>query len=692
MPTVVAAKATQSPTPGRDATGAPSEPAGEAGTDPARWAGPAGADLIAALLLWPELDERCFRLVARCLGQANLIPGEAAEEPGQPDWESFRSALLRDGWIEAGATPGVYRVTASHRPTLEEAITRLGGPAAIEAALVAGQSSTADARLLEELALSAEATRAWQVLELFWITLSEAGIPLTPATLRVVRDVPMEARKAHPILTWASGAAASMLAQTPYEHDNALMDRLLFDSALLHGDWSLHEDTDTAVLAGTFRLIGQRRMPGTGTTRGLDASWATKQEVDAFIERRTAEGRGPSRIPHSVFRAFSARVAVLRAQFPEAIQEAHLAQLLSEWQPVTALARGVEALARAIAFDVPVPSDAHGPSGPPTELGMLGLSGIGAAFGTLADGFNALSRLDREGVNLALSRLPLHGAEVAGVWAVRTALVALRDAVWGNPSEGLNRLLAEFANRSPMMNEQDEPLGRSVLGRARILLLTKSGALAAAQQAVEEMPRAARPVPAARTALWAGHAADAVRLAEDGLLRTGLLQADRARLIVVSAVASLSQGTATPAVQEKAVRAMDDLVAGHIWWPIAALPAAGRDTLLQLYREHHGVDDLTLQRLLDRLAELNDAESANSAVRLTQRELQLLPLLATDDAIPAIARDLHVSVHTVRTQVATLREKFDVGTRSELVRQAALLGVIPAQRPEAGSSGGALAW
>ena len=345
--------------------------------------------------------------------------------------------------------------------------------------------------------------------------------------------------------------------------DTALMDRLLFDSTLIHGDWSLHHETDTAVLAGTIRLVGQRRMPAAGATRGLDAAWATKQEVDAFIEQRTSEGRSPSQLAHSLFRAFSARLAVLRADASIALQEAHLAQLLSVWEPVTALARGVEALARAMAFDGPAASpDDESLDDQPSEIATLGLTGMGAAFQILATGFAALVRLDRAELDLALSRVSNAAAEVAGLWSVRMALMALRDAVWGSPAEALTHLLAEFANRPPMTNEQNEPLGRSVLGRARVLLLTQTGALAAVQPVLSDMPPAVRAVAVARTALWAGHLGEAVRSAEAGLLQTDLRPADRSRLAIIGAAAALLQGPVTPATKDRAVLAVDELVTG----------------------------------------------------------------------------------------------------------------------------------
>ena len=49
---------------------------------------------------------------------------------------------------------------------------------------------------------------------------------------------------------------------------------------------------------------------------------------------------------------------------------------------------------------------------------------------------------------------------------------------------------------------------------------------------------------------------------------------------------------------------------------------------------------------------------------------------ATEMSVTEIAKQLHVSVHTVRKQVATLREKFQAPTRAELVRKAGVYGSI----------------
>jgi DNA-binding CsgD family transcriptional regulator len=52
-------------------------------------------------------------------------------------------------------------------------------------------------------------------------------------------------------------------------------------------------------------------------------------------------------------------------------------------------------------------------------------------------------------------------------------------------------------------------------------------------------------------------------------------------------------------------------------------------------------------------------------------------MLATEVTVPEIARQLQVSVNTVRKQVVTLREKFGSDSRAELIRKARAYGAIP---------------
>ena len=60
---------------------------------------------------------------------------------------------------------------------------------------------------------------------------------------------------------------------------------------------------------------------------------------------------------------------------------------------------------------------------------------------------------------------------------------------------------------------------------------------------------------------------------------------------------------------------------------------------------------------------------------LSARELDVLRLLRTDLSGPAIARELHVSLNTLRTHTKNIFTKLDATSRREAVRRAAELGL-----------------
>jgi LuxR family maltose regulon positive regulatory protein len=61
---------------------------------------------------------------------------------------------------------------------------------------------------------------------------------------------------------------------------------------------------------------------------------------------------------------------------------------------------------------------------------------------------------------------------------------------------------------------------------------------------------------------------------------------------------------------------------------------------------------------------------------LSERELDVLRLLESDLGGPDIARELSVSVNTVRTHTRHIYAKLGVSTRREAVREAARLGLL----------------
>lgn len=623
---------------------------------------------VAALGLWPHVDESTYRLVARCFGGGR-----------GPEWSFLAPLLLHAGLVEPGTAPGTFTFRSEWLLALERALVTLGGADAARAALVGAWLDTPDRQLFGEVAGWASKLARWDAVDAIWMALCEQTGDLPPEALAVYRDLPLAARKARPMLSWAAADAESLLGESPHLGKQAMLQLLLRDSAHLHADWAVREDTDAAVGAGTIRMIGERRLPGTLAGQSLEAAWRTKQEIDAFIDARSRAGTAPSRTPQAVFRALSALLALFRNDPLRALSEARWAALLSDWEPVSTLASAVASLAQTITSD-------DGPDhrastllkGIDDDLGVRGLKGMAQVLAILADGNDALRRLDRDEVDRALSAVSPEAAAIAGVWSLRASLAASRAALWGDAGEGLKRLSADIAQQSVLGREQEEPWGSTNLTRARVLLLIKAGAFGAATRAAETLTGSLKLLPAARIHLWCGDFKRAIRLADVGPYAAGLEQVDEYRLLILKTAAALLGGTCASKLRAAGVAELSLALGNEAFLPIAKLPKPARDALVDLYRSDGKPDDPRLQRLVDRLAQLNDAgEGAARPVRLTEREAILLPMLATDDPVPEIARKLQVSVNTVRKQVVTLREKFQADTRSELIRRAIAYGALP---------------
>lgn len=254
----------------------------------------------AALLVWPAIDEHSHRLTARCFDS----------DEGK-DWRSFSGRLVMVGLAEEIEADS-YRFAEDWQPAVARGLDLLGGADAVRARLFEAWLEEPDRHVVGQVAAWARESSRWDVLERVWLFLGEQAGGLSTQTLEVLRDLPIEARQERPILTWASGAADSLLAASPGQAHEAVLQRLLLDSAMLHADWSVRHDTDNAVSAGTFRMIGERRLPSTHVGQSLEAAWRTKQEIDALIDSRSRSGRGPGRTPQAIFRAFSSRLALFR--------------------------------------------------------------------------------------------------------------------------------------------------------------------------------------------------------------------------------------------------------------------------------------------------------------------------------------------------------------------------------------------
>lgn len=70
------------------------------------------------------------------------------------------------------------------------------------------------------------------------------------------------------------------------------------------------------------------------------------------------------------------------------------------------------------------------------------------------------------------------------------------------------------------------------------------------------------------------------------------------------------------------------------------------------------------------------AASSPGGDELSDRELEVLRLLASDLTGPQIARQLFVSVNTLRTHTRHIFTKLDVNTRRAAIRRATDLGLL----------------
>jgi DNA-binding NarL/FixJ family response regulator len=104
------------------------------------------------------------------------------------------------------------------------------------------------------------------------------------------------------------------------------------------------------------------------------------------------------------------------------------------------------------------------------------------------------------------------------------------------------------------------------------------------------------------------------------------------------------------------------------------LKDASREDLLGAIRTVHGGGSLLQPVVATRLLERLEAGAASD---LTERELDVLRLLATGARSKEIAAQLHVEVRTVRFHTENIFRKLDATTRTQAVRIAAERGLLP---------------
>lgn len=97
-------------------------------------------------------------------------------------------------------------------------------------------------------------------------------------------------------------------------------------------------------------------------------------------------------------------------------------------------------------------------------------------------------------------------------------------------------------------------------------------------------------------------------------------------------------------------------------------------TLLQAIRTvlsgRRHVSEEILQRLIDQAIDGTDSETGDPVERLTDRELEIFRLIGQGETPTAIAKQLHISPHTIDSHRENMRHKLGIKNGRELMQRA----------------------
>jgi DNA-binding CsgD family transcriptional regulator len=288
--------------------------------------------------------------------------------------------------------------------------------------------------------------------------------------------------------------------------------------------------------------------------------------------------------------------------------------------------------------------------------------------GTIAEGWDALDRYDE--VRLADSLdITGDGTKQLEVWPFVAALVFARGLHLGDPAESLAHLGTLRLSHAPELINQGTAAG--VLRRAEIDLLIATGQATRALRMIKETGSSVPSLmlPAARLRLLNGEYEAVRAIASRTSWHETASRRDTRQLLLLKAIARLRMGDkdgARGSVELLGrVRAPDEVLS------LASLSPADRDDLCRL------ADIPLTDAAAERLALARPVFPARvHLVELSTREQAVLTELDAGGTIAQVARTLHVSVNTVRTQVKSAYRKLGASSREDALMRAYELGVL----------------
>lgn len=603
-----------------------------------------------------------WRQIVQALDEARLLgPADESGMPGRPLDDDARAGLLND--LAAAGTP-----LDELRRELAQAVARLD--LAID---------WPDDFLNVQLAIWARQGQHWEELERLMLATRSGLLAASPAGKRVFTGIPAEVRRARPSLSDAVVLAAGRPADGEGWDWGAVV-RTLINEGRLHADWARQVDVDRMVCAASLWMyalsndvLTQRSCPE------VDA-WQIRTEVLRELRSGTHTGALSTRT-EALFHGRAALVALARGQFEDAAREADLATMLGELGASATFLGAVSlALASRILGDRAGMRRGQDLLLHETASGAL-WTHLVHPLADLVPALTSFARLDAGSGTGWRERLTRSwdGSHWLALRPLMLITVTQLDLLWRQPVQAL----ADFQNQLHLMPAVQPPLIQARLRRYHAELQLKAGSLKSAFDLLR--PDDAEPpaitavlaVPRARAYLCGGEPRRVVAEVDASIASTRNNQPDRAELRMLKAVALLQLGTAAAVVERQIELACELSEQCDRPAAFAFLPADVRAQVLGAHRRIHAgrgcrLLALDAEGVFDRLQPGYPAPR----VRLTPRERELLPLLASPLTVQQIADHLVLSVNTVRKQVLMLREKFGARSRAELLVKARDLEVL----------------
>jgi DNA-binding NarL/FixJ family response regulator len=588
-----------------------------------------------------------------------------------------QGVLIRDGVDLSGRT---FRLLPDVHSSMVTAMSQMpGGVIGVRQRLIRQGLVSTPISLLGQLALWASQNSDWASLTELWLKYPPAvWASVAPKSLTVFSAVPTAALKDYPALSQAEALTAGMNGPTALTLSEQAVRRIRQDGRLLHEGWRSLKSVDSAVRAGTMWMVAQRTLAG--SPNDLDDAWITYQELKAFIHDQSHAGNPPAPQPQVFFHAMSAETAFLRGDLASARSEAEEAMNQSQPGDIAALiGAGLQALTQAFIGDVRG-FEAAANWYAAHSLACGSFAAIAAPYLEVARALLAIRLLDRDSAEASLQASSAM-QQRSELWSVHAWVASLNDLTWQEADFGLARLEVAVS-RNPLAVAQDGLID-TFETRARAELLCGAGRVNQDNALLRARTRSKlikyHLVAEARMHLCGQDGASAVRVAEHGIHDATFPLSDRAHLCTIKAAGLLATAAETHLIQEALHAACTLCTEAANLLPFVFLPADLRAGLLRLHDDTEPNPNCLLSKpeLRMRLDHVqNNFQYSPALIRLTPREEILLPLLATPATIDAIARELHVSVNTVRKQVVTLRVKLGESSRPRMIDRAYQLGLL----------------